>query len=395
MSEMTECMGDEVVGGEIKVKLARARKYMCERGLDVMILRRFDNFAWITAGGDNRCAGATDIGVASVLITHDDQWVLTSNVEARRLCEEALAHIWAEGIFRMREHPWYGEAETLSEAAKGFVDGTSLLSYGGRVGADVPLAGAEFVGPELVQLRYPFTKGEADRYVKVAHGVAEVVERAAREVRRGQTEREIAGRVASDLFAFGYFPTVLLVGADWRVERYRHPLPTMNLVDKYCMIIVCAHCGGLTVALTRSVHIGEPSPKLRRRHEAAADVCAAMNARTRAGTRWADVMEAMKEEYRAQGFEDEWKCHHQGGPIGYQDREFFAMPQEVGGPDRGVIMPLQAVAWNPSVPGAKSEDSFLVMEDETRVVTVGEGWWPMIEVKIDGVTLQRPDILVI
>lgn len=71
------------------------------------------------------------------------------------------------------------------------------------------------------------------------------------------------------------------------------------------------------------------------------------------------------------------------------------MPQEVGGPDRGVIMPLQAVAWNPSVPGAKSEDSFLVMEDETRVVTVGEGWWPMIEVKIDGVTLQRPDILVI
>lgn len=160
MSEMTECMGDEVVGGEIKVKLARARKYMCERGLDVMILRRFDNFAWITAGGDNRCAGATDIGVASVLITHDDQWVLTSNVEARRFCEEALAHIWAEGIFRMREHPWYGEAEALGEAAKGFVDGTSLLSYGGRVGADVPLAGAEFVGPELVQLRYPLQKAK-------------------------------------------------------------------------------------------------------------------------------------------------------------------------------------------------------------------------------------------
>ncbi len=44
----------------------------------------------------------------------------------------------------------------------------------------------------------------------------------------------------------------------------------------------------------------------------------------------ADVMEAMKEEYRAQGFEDEWKCHHQGGPIGYQDREFLPCLRKSG-----------------------------------------------------------------
>jgi len=53
---------DDCIAEELEVKLARVRAYMRERGLDALILRRFDNFAWITAGGDNRCAGATDVG---------------------------------------------------------------------------------------------------------------------------------------------------------------------------------------------------------------------------------------------------------------------------------------------------------------------------------------------
>lgn len=380
---------DDRIAEELEVKLARVRAYMRERGLDALVLRRFDNFAWVTAGGDNRCAGATDVGVASVLVTPDDQCVLTSSVEGRRFREEVLAHIWAGDVFRMYEYPWHGETGALMEAAD------RALPPGGRIGSDVPLAGAEYVGPELERLRYPFTRGEAERYVGVARGVAEIVEHAAREVRPGQTERAIAGHVGSDLVAAGYFPTVLLVGADWRVERYRHPLPTMNRVEKYCMIIVCAHRGGLTAALTRSVHIGEPGRELRRRHEAAAHICAAMNCRTQAGARWADVMEAMEEEYRAQGFEGEWRNHHQGGPIGYQDREFLVTPAEVSDWDFGLIRPLQAVAWNPSVPGAKSEDSLLVTDAGPEIATFGAGWWPMIDIEVEGARLQRPDILIV
>ena len=89
------------------------------------------------------------------------------------------------------------------------------------------------------------------------------------------------------------------------------------------MIIVCAHRGGLTAALTRSVHIGEPSRELSRRHRTAAHILRSHESMPRAGARWADVMEAMEEEYRAQGFEDEWRNHHQGGPIGYQDGSFL------------------------------------------------------------------------
>jgi Xaa-Pro dipeptidase len=108
---------DDCIAEELEVKLARVRAYMRERGLDALILRRFDNFAWITAGGDNRCAGATDVGVASVLVTPDDQWVLTSSVEGRRFQEEVLAHIWAGGVFQMGEYPWHREAAALRETA--------------------------------------------------------------------------------------------------------------------------------------------------------------------------------------------------------------------------------------------------------------------------------------
>jgi len=386
---------DDCIAEELEVKLARVRAYMRERGLDVLILRRFDNFAWITAGGDNRCAGATDVGVASVLVTPDDQWVLTSSVEGRRFQEEVLAHIWAGGVFRMGEYPWHCETAALINTADRVAGGGGRPGLSPRFGSDVPLDGAEFVGPELVRLRHPFTRGEAERYVGVGQGVARIVEHVAREVRPGQTERAIAGRVASDLIAAGYSPAVLLVGADWRVERYRHPLPTLNRVEKYCMIVVCAHRGGLTAALTRSVHIGEPSRELSRRHRAAAHICAVMNCRTRAGARWADVMEAMEEEYRAQGFEDEWRNHHQGGPIGYQDREFFVTPAEVSDCDFGVIRPFQAVAWNPSVPGAKSEDSLLVTDVGPEIATFGAGWWPMIDIEVEGATVQRPDVLII
>ena len=73
------------------------------------------------------------------------------------------------------------------------------------------------MGPELVRLRYPFTRGKRKGTSEWEQGVARIVEHAAREVRPGQTERAIAGRVASDLIAAGYFPAVLLVGADWRV----------------------------------------------------------------------------------------------------------------------------------------------------------------------------------
>jgi len=63
---------------------------------------------------------------------------------------------------------------------------------------------------------------------------------------------------------------------------------------------------------------------------------------------------------REQGFADEWKLHHQGGPAGYEPREFVATPIT-----DNVISAGQVFAWNPSITGGvKSEDTVFDRQKE-------------------------------
>ncbi|MEW6229862.1 MAG: hypothetical protein AB1700_17510, partial [Bacillota bacterium] len=63
----------------------------------------------------------------------------------------------------------------------------------------------------------------------------------------------------------------------------------------------------------------------------------------------------------------------------------------------------QAFAWNPTITGTKSEDTYLILDDDgvsghgaarLECLTAGEGTWPVVRVFESGVTLERPDILV-
>ena len=76
--------------------------------------------------------------------------------------------------------------------------------------------------------------------------------------------------------------------------------------------------------------------------------------------------------------------HHQGGTTGYLSREAFAIPNL-----NVVIEENTALAWNPSLPGAKIEDTVVTTEDGIEVLTLDPSW-PSVEV--DG--RPRPDVLV-
>lgn len=371
---------------EVEYKLAKARELMHAHGLDALVLGRADSFAWITGGGNSRCVSSTDAGVASVLITLDRQFILTSNVEAERIDEEVVAHLGPGHVLDTVSYPWYEGTESailriLAEMG---------VRSDGRYGADSPLQGAELVHPMLISLRVPFTSWEAQRYPSIGRGVSDAVEHVCRQIRPGMTEREIAGAVACELMSAGYTPTVLLVGADNRVRTRRHPIPTDRVLNRYCMVVVCAHLGGLTVALTRSVHFGKPPVDISAAHSSAARVHAAMIASTRPGASYQNVMAQAKAQYEAEGYPDEWRRHHQGGPIGYQDREFFAAPDV----DRGTIQANSAIAWNPSVTGAKSEDTLLLRSDGMDLVTAASTRWPMLEIPTCAGIVRRPDILI-
>ncbi len=77
---------------EFHCKQKRIRGLLEEHELDVLLLRQVGNFAWATCGASSYINRADSAGVASLLITRTNRFVLTNNIESARLLkEEGLA----------------------------------------------------------------------------------------------------------------------------------------------------------------------------------------------------------------------------------------------------------------------------------------------------------------
>jgi Xaa-Pro aminopeptidase len=107
------------------------------------------------------------------------------------------------------------------------------------------------------------------------------------------------------------------------------------------------------------------------------DALAATRRAAREGGTASDVFTDVQAAYDRAGWPDEWQHHHQGGAAGYAGREWIATPTA----DDTVHTPM-AYAWNPTVQGAKSEDTVLVTADGFEVLTA-TGDWPSVEVSPD------------
>jgi antitoxin VapB len=202
------------------------------------------------------------------------------------------------------------------------------------------------------------------------------------------SELEIAGVLSAHIYATGAPPVVALIAADDRIQRYRHPAPTNQRVERSAMLVVCARKYGLIVSATRLVAFGGISDDLIRRTEA----CAAVDAHAwhasqpgrTLGATFGDICAA----YARYGYADEWHLHHQGGVTAYENREVQARLESTH-----LINTGQAFAWNPSITGTKSEDTMILTANGADSIT-STGNWPMIDVTIDGTHYQRPGILV-
>jgi hypothetical protein len=84
---------------------------------------------------------------------------------------------------------------------------------------------------------------------------------------------------------------------------------------------------------------------------------------TRPGRTVAETFADCRRFYADAGFPGEWRLHHQGGLTGYGSRELIATPHT-----DDLIEPGQAFAWNPSVTGAKAEETFVLTEAGPEVV---------------------------
>ena len=83
----------------------------------------------------------------------------------------------------------------------------------------------------------------------------------------------------------------------------------------------------------------------------------------RPGKTLADALDDCRRFYDEAGFPEEWQLYHQGGTTGYASREIIATPQT-----RQEIKIGQAFAWNPSIIGAKAEETFILTEIASEVI---------------------------
>jgi antitoxin VapB len=359
---------------EFGIKTTRVRQLLAEKGLDALLLQRFSSIAWATCGADVHINTASSEGACALLITPDRQYLLTNTIEAARLEKE-------EGLGEQGWHfevtPWYSAENRLSELIKGK-----------RIGCDGLYTNGQDLSAELALLRAQLTEPEQERFRVLGKLCAESMDEAVRKVKPGMTEFQIAGLLSGAAESRGAQAVVDLIGTDERIFQYRHAIPTDKKQARYAMLVLCGRKWGLICSITRLVHFGPLPEEVELKMNAVAEVDAAMIAATRPGSALNSVFAEAQRAYAAQGYPDEWQLHHQGGLAGYEPREITATPDT-----RQPVFLGQAFAWNPSIKGAKSEDTILVGAQKNEIITAIEGW-PMIEVKLGNAVFQRPAILV-
>jgi antitoxin VapB len=266
-----------------------------------------------------------------------------------------------------------------------------ILGAGARLGLDraphPSLGPVRGVGPEIAHLRARLTAPEVERYRALGRAAGEALGEVCRALRPGLSEDEIAGRTAAALLARGAVPVVLLVGSDERLERFRHPLPTGRRWERAVMVVACARRDGLIAALTRIVWAGPVPDEIRRRTRAAAEVNARLLAATRSGLAGRELFAVAVRAYEDLRFPGEERRHHQGGPCGYQSRDWIASPASCD-----IVVSPQAFAWNPSITGTKVEETWLVDDNGAESLTRTAGW-PVLEIESGGRVYPIPDVV--
>jgi Xaa-Pro aminopeptidase len=174
---------------------------------------------------------------------------------------------------------------------------------------------------DIARLRYSLTPEEVKRYRWLGERASMGLEKTMMETRCGEKESEVVARLCGELWRDRIDPITLMSATDDRVSNFRHPIPTERRVEKHLMVSVNARKWGLIVSLTRFLHFGTLPEDLRKKYLANVQIDCVFMAATRSGVAAREVLTQGVEAYRAQGYPEEWKLHHQGGSIGYTGRD--------------------------------------------------------------------------
>jgi len=364
----------ERIINDSREKCKRVRAFLEKSGFTGAVITTREHFAWVTSGGNSVLLRNTSLGAGSVVVTKDKQYLVAHSMDAERLYEEQAAGQGYELVV-MR---WY-EGDIRERAAE---------LAGKKPASDTDFPGTTNTYTDFVDMHYPMTDLEVERERWIGRTVDRLFTEFAKTAKPGETEREIAARFHCLHLENGFEVDVLIVGADERCFRYRHPLPTNKKLDKYLMLHTVARRWGLHCNLTRFVHFGEPTDKIRKVYDAAANVAARVLLSLEPGVPFSDILAWEKRWYAKQGYPEEWRNHFQGGPTGYviadAARCFTDKAVQVN----------QPYEWFITVTGAKMGELSMLTENGLEIPSFDQSGWPRIKIETELGKIDIPDIFI-
>ncbi len=355
---------------EIAHKLARMREALSETGAAAIRLRGTDWFAWATAGASNTVLLAAETGVAEVLVTPQEAWILTDEIEAQRLVDEQLSP-----DFQLQVNPWaeFSKREAFVREVAG--DGKVLSDRVALPDGTYAALPEAALPPSLLHHKRVLLPSEIDRYRHIGRLASEAMTEALSQAQPSWTEYELAGAGASALWSRGLHPALTLVAGERRLPLYRHPLPTQVTIGRVAMMVFCARGQGLYANLTRFIHFGSLPTEQAELHQQVREVEAVALNQSQPNMTLNGVYGSIAQAYEQHGHPQAIQEHHQGGTTGYLAREVVANPTTADQLAVGM-----ALAWNPSLPGAKIEDTFVIQADGKLENLTSDPNWPSVTV---------------
>jgi Xaa-Pro dipeptidase len=358
---------------DVQVKVARVHAFLAQEGLDALVLGRQDHFAWITAGGDSSVIATSEMGFACLVITPTGQWLVSHSMDGQRFLDEQARDQGYE-LVTLRWHEGSVEDRVLQ------------LTRGMKVAADFGLPGAVRCDARIVDLHYPLTDLDLARCRWIGQTANRILTEAAQALRPGVAEQEVAARLLYEYALAGIKIDVLIVGFDERIRRYRHPMPTGNVLQRYALLHPAARRWGLHANVTRLVHFGEPPAETRRAMDGVAVLGARVAAMLAPGVRFADILAEEKRTYAELGYPDQWHYHFQGGITGYT----LADPARCLDPEARLVE-RQAYDYFLTITGSKFEELMLLTEQGVEFASLGPGW-PARKMATPGGEIAIPDV---
>ena len=339
------------MNSEQSEKYARICQLLDEKKLDAVVLRKQANVGWMIGGRAN-IPTTVELSCLDVVISREGVTVVTNVIEAPRLDAEEL-----NGIGRIIAVPWWQGRE-------------SQLPHGAHVGVDTADSDCLNIGTEIENLRRALNEEEVERLRSIATDSAKAMYEALRTLTGRESEVEVAGAIAGQLWARNLEPVVLLVAGEIRAPFFRHALPTVSPVGNRAVASICARRKGLIASATRIVTFGELSNHDVDQYQRLLEVEAAFLDQTTVGNTFGEVLVEAVSAYEDQGFDaNEWHHHHQGGSSGYLPRDFPATPQ-----NSTPILPGNVIAWNPTAAGWKVEDTLIMTDSGFEILTIEDHW---------------------